>query len=189
MFLLGVPVMALLLLAGPALLPEYRDPRAGRLDALSVVLSLAAILPVVYGLKAMAKDAWGLAPVSVLVAGVPVGIVFVRRRRRLADPLVDLRLFGVQAFSAALAFMLLGGVVLGRDVAARLPVPPARGGLAPLRAGLWLLPVTVAIVAGTARRGARGVHRGLNVTAGIGAVLPDRARRPRCRGVAARAGE
>jgi DHA2 family multidrug resistance protein-like MFS transporter len=47
-FLLGVPVMALLLVAGPMLLPEYRDDSAGRLDLTSVALSLAAILPIVY---------------------------------------------------------------------------------------------------------------------------------------------
>ena len=32
MFLLAVPVMALLLVLGPVLLPEFRDPEAGRLD-------------------------------------------------------------------------------------------------------------------------------------------------------------
>ncbi len=50
-FLMGVPVMALLLAVGPVLLPEYRAAEAGRLDLVSVALSLAAILPVIYGLK------------------------------------------------------------------------------------------------------------------------------------------
>src|SRR5688572_20915005 len=50
-FLAAVPVMVILLLLGPVLLPEYRDPNAGRLDLLSVVLSLAAVLLTVYGLK------------------------------------------------------------------------------------------------------------------------------------------
>ena len=31
-FLLALPVMALLLVLGPIVLPEYRDPDAGRLD-------------------------------------------------------------------------------------------------------------------------------------------------------------
>jgi DHA2 family multidrug resistance protein-like MFS transporter len=48
-FLLAVPVMVLLLIVGPILLPEYRDPQAGRLDIASALLSLAAILPVIYG--------------------------------------------------------------------------------------------------------------------------------------------
>ena len=50
-FLLAVPVMALLLVLGPVLLPEFRDPDAGRLDLLSAGLSLVAVLAVVYGLK------------------------------------------------------------------------------------------------------------------------------------------
>ena len=43
-FLLDVPVMALLLVLGPLLLPEFRDPRPGRLDLLSAGLSLVAVL-------------------------------------------------------------------------------------------------------------------------------------------------
>src|SRR5919107_2490362 len=50
-FLLAVPVMALLLMVGPMLLPEFRDPEAGRLDLFSAALSLAAVLAVIYGLK------------------------------------------------------------------------------------------------------------------------------------------
>jgi MFS family permease len=46
-FLLGVPAMVLLLVVGPVLLPEYRDPNAGKLDLTSVVLSLAAVLPAI----------------------------------------------------------------------------------------------------------------------------------------------
>src|SRR3954470_1638075 len=46
-FLAGVPVMALLLAVGPVLLPEYRDPKARRLDVASAVLSLAGVLLVI----------------------------------------------------------------------------------------------------------------------------------------------
>src|SRR6478672_8320735 len=38
-FLIGAPVMLLLLVAGPLLLPEFRDPEAGRLDIPSATLS------------------------------------------------------------------------------------------------------------------------------------------------------
>ena len=58
-FLLGVPVMALLLALGPILLPEYRDPQAGRLDLFSAVLSLGAVLAVIYGLKHIAQEGPG----------------------------------------------------------------------------------------------------------------------------------
>src|SRR5690606_16390750 len=38
-FLIAVPVMALLLVLGPILLPEFRDENAGRLDLASAVLA------------------------------------------------------------------------------------------------------------------------------------------------------
>ncbi len=90
-FLLGVPAMLLLLVLGPALLPEYRDTNAGRLDLASVALSLAAILPIVYGLKELAKAGWHSLPVAAIVAGLVFGTVFVRRQRSLADPMLDVR--------------------------------------------------------------------------------------------------
>src|SRR5688572_30590548 len=61
-FLLGVPVMLLLLLLGPLLLPEASDPNAGRLDLVSAGLSLAAVLLVIYGVKQMAQDGLGIIP-------------------------------------------------------------------------------------------------------------------------------
>ena len=61
-FLLAVPVMALLLVLGPVLLPEFRDPGAGRPDLFSAALSVAAVLAAIYGLKLFAQDGAGLLP-------------------------------------------------------------------------------------------------------------------------------
>src|SRR5207253_3518890 len=114
-FLLAVPVMALLLVLGPALLPEFRDPEASRLDLPSAALSLAAVLAVIYGLKQLAQDGPGWLPALSIVVGLAVGVVFLRRQQTLADPLLDLRLFRIPAFSASLAtytfsiFVALGG--------------------------------------------------------------------------------
>src|SRR5688572_6406673 len=47
-FLIGVPVMLLLLVLGPRTLPEYKDSNAKRLDLRSAAMSLLAILAVVY---------------------------------------------------------------------------------------------------------------------------------------------
>src|SRR5688572_24690959 len=92
-FLLGVPFMVLLLVAGPRLLPEYRDPNVTRPDLTSVALSLAAILPLVFGLKSLARDGWAMLPLAAIAAGAVVGAMFLRRQGRLANPLLDLRLF------------------------------------------------------------------------------------------------
>jgi MFS family permease len=90
-FLLALPVMALLLVLGPIVLPEYRDPDAGRLDLISAALSLIAVLTVIYGLKQLAEDSAGWQPLLSIATGVAVGVVFARRQQTLADPLIDLQ--------------------------------------------------------------------------------------------------
>jgi MFS transporter, DHA2 family, multidrug resistance protein len=147
-FLLGVPFMALLLVAGPVLLPEYRDASAGRLDLTSVGLSLAAILPVIYGLKEIARNGWGTAPAVAVLAGVLAGVAFVRRQRRLTSPLLDLRLFANRSFRSALATMLATGIVMAGVTLMSILYLQAVRGLSPLHAGLWLIPQNVAMAAG-----------------------------------------
>jgi DHA2 family multidrug resistance protein-like MFS transporter len=148
-FLLAVPVMALLLALGPALLPEFRDPAAGRLDLRSAGMSLVAVLAVIYGLKQLAQDGPGWRPVVAVLAGLVVGLGFARRQRRLADPLLDLRLFRERAFSAALATNTLGFfVAFGSDLFVAQYLQLVLG-LSPLRAGLWSVPSALGFVVGS----------------------------------------
>ncbi len=144
-FLLGVPVMVLLLATAPVLLPEYRDPSAGRLDLSSVVLSLATILPVIYGLKVLAKDGVTSTAMAAIAVGVAFGVVFARRQRRLTDPLIDLDLFRNRAFSTALSIGLAGGVVMAGTFLLLSMYLQMVEGLSPLRAGLALVPLNVAM--------------------------------------------
>ncbi len=148
-FLLGVPVMVLLLLVGPRLLPEFRDPEAEPVDILSAVLSLGGVLLVIYGLKRTAEhgpDVW--AAISV-VAGVLVGYVFVRRQPTLTHPLIDLQLFRSAVFSTALATYLIGTfAVFGAYVFIAQYLQLVLG-LSPLKAGLWSLPSFGAFVLGS----------------------------------------
>jgi MFS transporter, DHA2 family, multidrug resistance protein len=139
-FLLGVPFMILLLVVGPVLLPEYRDENAGRLDLTSVALSLVAVLPVIYGLKELARAGVTGGAVAAVAAGVAFGVVFARRQRKLTNPLLDLRLFANRSFTASLGVNLLGGIVMaGVSLVATLYLQVVRG-LSPLHAGLWLVP-------------------------------------------------
>src|SRR5262245_26904777 len=92
-FLLALPVMALLLVLGPRLLPEFRDPDPGRLDLISPLLSVVAVLAVIYGLKRIAESGLDWSGVLSIAAGFAVALVFVRRQRVLTNPLIDLRLF------------------------------------------------------------------------------------------------
>jgi len=147
-FLLAVPVMVLLLVIGPRLLPEFRDPEAGRLDLRSAVMSLAAVLAVIYGLKQLAQDGLGWPPALSILAGLAIGVVFVRRQRMLADPLLDLRLFRVPAFRAALATNTLGFfIVFGAELFIAQYLQLVLG-LSPLWAGLWMVPSAVGFIVG-----------------------------------------
>ncbi|MFD5887715.1 MFS transporter [Streptomyces sp. NPDC060334] len=145
-FLLGVPIMGLLLVAGPILLPEYRDEDAGRLDLTSVALSLAAILPIIYGLKEIANDGVGPIPILALVVGLVVGVLFVRRQRTLASPLLDLELFGNRTFRTALITLLLSMLVAGGTYLTVTQYLQLVGGLSPMKAGLYLLPAAFALI-------------------------------------------
>jgi MFS transporter, DHA2 family, multidrug resistance protein len=146
-FLLGVPAMVLLLALGPVLLPEYRAPNAGRLDLASVGLSLAAILPTIYALKELARHGLRPLPVAAVAVGLWSSVHFVRRQRRLADPLLDLRLFANAAFSTALVGMLLNTMLPGATMVLITQYLQLVEGLSPLRAGLWLLPTVAAAMA------------------------------------------
>jgi DHA2 family multidrug resistance protein-like MFS transporter len=148
-FLIGLPVMVLLLVAGPALLPEFKDPGAGRLDLLSALLSLLGVLMVIYGLKQIAQDGAGRVSALAVVAGLAVCAAFIRRQQTLTDPLIDLRLFRVPGFSAALAtytiatFVGFGAFVF---IAQYLQLVV---GLSPLHAGLSTMPLAAAFIAGS----------------------------------------
>ncbi len=148
-FLLGVPVMVVLLISGPILLPEHRDPNPGRFDLLSAAMSLTAVLLIIYGLKQVAENGGGWLPAAIIVAGLGIGYAFVQRQRRLADPLIDLRLFRVPAFSASLATYTLGifaafGTFLFIAQYLQLIL-----GLSPLEAGLWSVPGAIAFIIGS----------------------------------------
>ena len=148
-FLISVPVMILLLAVGPFLLPEYRDPNAGKPDLLSAALASAAVLSIIYGLKLIAQDGVSVAAALSVLAGLAIGMVFVRRQKQLADPLIDLRLFAIPRFRASLvlyggAILLLFGAFLFLPQYLQLVL-----GLSPLHGGLWTLPWAVGFVLGS----------------------------------------
>jgi DHA2 family multidrug resistance protein-like MFS transporter len=148
-FLINVPVMLLLLALAPILLPEFRDPGAGRMDLVSAIQSLAAVLAVIYGLKRIAEGGSGWIAAASIVAGAAIGAAFLRRQRRLADPLIDLQLFRAPAFSAALAVNILGFLTTFAAFLFIAQYLQSVLGLSPLQAGLWGLPSALAFIAGS----------------------------------------
>jgi DHA2 family multidrug resistance protein-like MFS transporter len=129
-------------------IPEFRNPGASRLDIVSVLTSIGAALAVIYGLKRIAEIGLAWLPAAFILVGFAIGFVFVRRQRGLADPLIDIRLFRIPAFSTALAvntfsvFVTLGSLFF---VAQYLQLVL---GLSPLQAGLWTIPQSIGFMVG-----------------------------------------
>jgi DHA2 family multidrug resistance protein-like MFS transporter len=151
-FLIAVPAMVLLLSLGPALLPKDErssDTKKAPLDLVSVALSLAAILPAVYGIKELARHGFEPVPIAALAAGLLVAVVFVRRQQALDDPLVDFRLFNKPTFRTALGGMFVNTMLPGATMVLITQYLLLVAGYTPLRAGLAMLPAVAAGIVST----------------------------------------
>ncbi|WP_371581535.1 MFS transporter [Streptomyces sp. NBC_01314] len=148
-FLINLPVMAVLVLVGVKLLPESRHPSPGPWDVLSVGLSLVGMIGVVYAVKETAThgvDGNALAAGLFGIAGLSL---FVRRQLTLPHPLLDMRLFRNRGFSGAVLADLLTILGLSGLVFFLSQFLQLVQGRRPLEAGLAELPAAVgAVVAG-----------------------------------------
>ncbi|MCW2931950.1 MAG: transporter [Actinomycetia bacterium] len=169
-FLLGVPVMLLLVVAGPVLLPEFRNPGGTRLDVVSVVLYLIAILPLIYGINELGQVGWQPGPLISLVVGLVFAVVFLRRQRRVREPLLDLDVFRHRAFSTALAIGLFSSATMSALGLFFSQFVQVVKGWSPLSAGLLTVLAFVAMVSGTmlAPMIVRKVRPGTVLAAGLG---------------------
>lgn len=148
-FLPAVPVMLALLLLGPLLLPEYRDPQAGRLDIVSAVQSVVTVLAIIYGMKHVAAEGPGWEAGAALLLGLAVGSFFIARQNRLADPMIDLALVRHPLIGSALAVNILamfGAMGIFFVISQYLQLVL---GLGPFEAGLWLAPSGVCFALGS----------------------------------------
>ena len=168
-FLAAVPAMALLLLAGPALLPEFRGDRTGRLDPASVGLSLVAVLLTVYGVKQLTVGSGWAVPAMVLVAGAAVGYVFVRRQLRLDTPLLDLRLLRNRPFTAVLVALVCAGIAMAGTGLLVTQYLQSVLGHAPLASAVLFAPMGLAVAVGT--MAAPSAARRMKPTTAIGGGL------------------
>ncbi len=148
-FLFAVPLIAVLLALGRALLPEFREHPAPRVDAASAALSLAGVLSAVYGLKRAAQSGVDPAAAVALALGIGLATAFLRRQRGRENPWIDLALFRRREFSLplganALAFFVLYGTQFFIAQYLQLVL-----GLSPLEAGLWTIPSALGYLAGS----------------------------------------
>jgi DHA2 family multidrug resistance protein-like MFS transporter len=148
-FLVSVPAMALLLLAGPVLLPEFRGDQAGRLDLASVGLSLGAVLLTVYGIKQLTVESVPAGPAVALVAGAAIGFLFVRRQLRLETPLLDLRLLHNRPFTAVLVALVFAGMAMAGTGLLVTQYLQSVLGFSPVASAVLFAPMGLGVAVGT----------------------------------------
>lgn len=169
-FIVNVPLTLVAIVAGRKLIAESRDPVARRLDWTGAALSGAGLVAFAWAVIEAPAKGWTSAPV--LGAGALAAVAlsaFVVRQRRIAEPLLDLRLFANPRFTAAsstitVLFFALFGFLFASTQYLQLVL-----GYSPSAAGLRLLPYAGAMIlfaplsaAFAARFGTKGV-----VTAGM----------------------
>ncbi|MGW7333680.1 MFS transporter [Streptomyces sp. NPDC054840] len=144
-FLINVPAMLLLLLLVPVLVPEFKDPAPGRFDLLGVPLSMAAVLPVVYGLKEIAAEGFEPLYAGCLAVGLALGYVFVRRRRAEDDAMVSRALFAGRGFGAGIGLNTIAAFAMMGSAYFTTQYLQSVLGMSPLEAALWSLAPSVVI--------------------------------------------
>ncbi|MER7566550.1 MFS transporter [Streptomyces sp. NPDC097941] len=169
-FLVNLPAMVLLLVLGPILLPESKAPSPGRFDWLSVPLSMAAVLPVVYGLKEIPSEGWNVRYVVSITVGLLFAALFVHRQRTAASPMIDPALFRGRGFAPSIALNLVSAFGIMGSAYFTTQYLQSVLDKSALEAALWALLPSVPIGAAAPVATAlvqKGVNRASVVTAGF----------------------
>ncbi|MFI7503136.1 MFS transporter [Streptomyces sp. NPDC049687] len=169
-FLVNLPAMVLLLLLGPVLLPESKDPDPGRFDWPSVPLSMAAVLPVIYGLKEIPSEGWHTGYVVSITVGLLFAALFVHRQRTATDPMISPALFRGGGFTPAVVLNLVSSFGMMGSAFFTTQYLQSVLDKSALEAALWaLLPsVPIGLAAPMATSLVqKGVNRAYVVTAGF----------------------
>ncbi|RZB20327.1 MFS transporter [Streptomyces sp. F001] len=171
-FLINLPVMAVLVVVGIKLLPESRNPDPGPWDLYSVVLSLLGMVGIVYAVKEAAAHGFGWAALAAGLVGAAALYWFVRRQLTLPTPLLDMRLFGNRGFSGAVLADLLTVLGMSGLVFFLSQYLQLVQGRRPFEAGLAELPAAIGAVAAglVAGRAARRFSVRAVVSGGLAAV-------------------
>ncbi|GAA4215232.1 MFS transporter [Microbispora amethystogenes] len=138
-FLINAPIIAILLIAMPFLVPAFRLPRdqVGQFDWLSALLSLVAVLSVIWGVKELAINGVEAVPLGAVVGGLVLAVIFVVRQRHLTHPMIDPKLFRTRGFLPVLTVSATGFfLVIGFSVFTTQFLMEVIG-LRPLPAALW----------------------------------------------------
>jgi EmrB/QacA subfamily drug resistance transporter len=164
-FLLNLPLAAVVLMVAARHVPETRDTAAhGRFDVLGSVLAALALAGVTYGLIL------GGAGVLPLVAGLVLAASFVVvEMRRSPDALVPVGIFSSRVFTAVNVVTLIMYAAMGVVFFLLIVQLQVSAGFSPIAAGSTMLPVTILMLLLSARSGelAKRIGPRIPMTGGI----------------------
>jgi EmrB/QacA subfamily drug resistance transporter len=171
-FLVNLPVAALIVAVAARHVPESRDPDAvPHLDLAGTALAVAGLGSLTYSLTAAGEVGASAGVIGLGVVGVVTLAAFVLVERRSAHPLVPTRLFGSAQFSAANAVTLLVYAALAVLFVLLVLQLQVIAGFTPLLAGTALLPVTVIMLLFSARVGALAQRIGPRIPLTTGSLV------------------
>ncbi|HEX7269102.1 MAG TPA: MFS transporter, partial [Streptosporangiaceae bacterium] len=172
-FVINLPLAALVVAVGLRHIPESRDPDvSGKLDVAGSVLVTFGLVGLTYGLIEGPTVGWlDPVPLAALIAGVTLLIAFLAWERRARAPMLPLNLFGSAQFTSAnvvtfAVYAALGGALF------LLPIQLQEvSGYTALEAGISLLPVTVITLLLSARSGALAARIGPRLQMSVGPIV------------------
>lgn len=169
-FLINIPIVIVVIVAGLFLIPESRNPEKPRIDVLSAVLSIVAIIPLVYAVKRVVGYGVDWSIIAGALIGIIAGIFFIRRQRTLTTPLIDVQLFKIPAFSGAVVAITLTIFAFSGLLFFFSQYLQLVRGFGPFLAGLAELPMTIAQMAVILIVGImlRRLGRGRSISVGLG---------------------
>jgi len=171
-FLINLPIAAVVILLSNRYIPESRDELAtGRLDISGAILASAGLGALIYGLTEGPASSWSTVNVLITVTGVALLVVFVVLEGRHPDPLLPLELFRSRQFTSAnlvtfTVYAALAGALFLLPVQLQLVA-----GFSPVQAGAATLPITVMMLLLSARMGRLSARIGPRTPMTIGPIV------------------
>ena len=151
-FLINVPVALVAFVAGIRFVPDSRDPNPGRFDAPGALLSIGALVALIYAVIEAPERGW-LDPVILGAFGgaLALGAAFVAWELRTAAPMLDLSLFrnprfSIGSLSISLAFFSLFGAIFALTQFLQFAKD-----YSPLEAGAAMVPLAFGLMLGATR--------------------------------------
>ena len=161
-FLINVPLAAVVIVVAQRHVPETRDASAtGRTDLPGAALGAVALAGTTYALiEAPGRGAGSVPVVSAAVVGVAAALAFVAVERRTRAPMLPLGIFASRQFSAANGVTFAVYAAFGAIFFLLVLHLQVVAGFSPVAAGTAMLPITVVMLALSARGGALATRIG-----------------------------